>query len=73
MTKILIHVEGGVIQNIQTDGAAEVYIIDKDIEGVELDHPHLTWFDGEECLLSEWTPEHDPHSVHLAAKTWKTT
>lgn len=73
MAKIFITMEGGCIQNIFSDGPVEVYIADFDVEGVERDHPLLTSFDGDECLLGTFSAEFDAHAVSLAKKTWENT
>lgn len=71
--KILINMDGGVIQNIYANEDVEIYVADHDIEGTENNHPHLTEFDGDECLLFRYYPDLDPGPVSLAAKTWETT
>lgn len=72
MVKIVIHIEGGVIQGITSDQPAEVYVIDYDTEGVEDGHPHLTKFAGDECLLYRDDPIVNPNAVHKIKKTWET-
>ena len=71
--KILINMDGGIIQSICADENVEIYVADHDIEGTENDHPHLTRFDGDECLLFRYDPDIDPGPVNLAAKTWSMT
>lgn len=72
MVKILIHMDGGIIQGVASDEDVEIYIADYDVEGVELDHPHLTKFDGDDCLLFKFEPGIDTYQVELAKKTWET-
>jgi hypothetical protein len=72
MVKILIHIEGGVIQGIISDQPAEVYVIDYDTEGVEAGHPHLTRFAGDECLLYRDDPIINPNAIPPIKKTWET-
>lgn len=72
MVKVLIQMDGGIIQSITSDEPIEVYVIDYDTEGVENDHPFLTSFDGDECLLGREKANIDPGLVYLAAKTWET-
>lgn len=71
MVKILIHVDGGLIQSISADGPVDVYVVDYDIDGVENDHPHLTKFCGDDCLLYKFDPDNGSDAVNLAEKTWK--
>lgn len=73
MVKILIHMDGGIIQGISSDGHAEIYIIDYDIEGVDESAPNFTKFNGDECILYREDPVIDPGTVNLAKKTWETT
>lgn len=68
--KILIHMEGGLIQSVFSDAPVEVYVVDYDIDGVEEDHPHLTKFNGDDCLLFAMDAEDDTPIVDLAKKTW---
>jgi hypothetical protein len=70
MAKVLIYMDGGIIQYINCDEPVEIYVVDFDIEGVADDHPHLTKFDGEECLLFKLDPNENPDAVNLAEKTW---
>jgi len=70
MVKVLIHIDGGIIRSITSDDPVDVYVIDYDTEGVENDHPFLTTFDGDECLLGREEPRIDPGLVNLALKTW---
>ena len=68
--KILIHMEGGLIQSVCSDAPVEVYVVDYDIDGVEEDHPHLTKFNGENCILFKMYADEDAVTVNLAKKTW---
>lgn len=73
MTKILIHMDGGIIQSISTDGTVDVYVVDYDIDGVEDSHPYLTKFAGDECLLYKFEHDNSSDAVNLAEKTWQST
>ena len=67
MNRILIYMDGGIIQGIAADQPVEIYIADYDIDGVESDNPSLTEFDGEECLLVEFEPGTNRTATSLAA------
>ena len=71
MVKIVITVEGGIIQTISSDDPVEIYIIDYDTEG-EDNNPHLTKFGGNDCILYRGEEIIDPGFVTLAKKTWET-
>lgn len=73
MARILIYMDGGIIQGIASDEPVEIYIADYDIDGVESDHPHLMKFEGDECLLFPFDPAIDAGSVNLAHKTFTAT
>lgn len=50
--RILIYVEGGVIQHIVADQPVDIFVADYDVEGADADMI-ATFFD-EECLLGKF-------------------
>jgi hypothetical protein len=68
MNRILIYMDGGVIQGIAAGQPVEIYIADYDIDGVDSDHPHLTEFGGNECLLFEFEPGINRNATSRAAE-----
>jgi len=71
--KILLYMEGGVIHAASSDGPVEIYVADFDIDGIDEGHPHLTKFDGDDCLLFKVEADELPNSCALAEKTWRMT
>jgi len=71
MAKIVISMDGGLIQFISADEPVEIYVVDYDVEGTETDDPYFTQLNGDDCLLFPWEPDINPGHVSNAIKTWK--
>lgn len=72
MNRIVIVMDGGLIQNIISEQPVEIYTVDYDIEGVDEDHPMLTKLSGDDCLIEPCEPEIHEHYPLLVARTYKT-
>jgi len=68
MNRILIYMDGGVIQGIAADKPVEIYIADYDIDGVDYGNLNLTEFGGNECLLFEFEPGINRNATSRAAE-----
>lgn len=71
MKRVVIFMDGGVIQNVACDEPTEIFVVDYDIEGADGGHPFLTRLNGDECMLFPIEPEVDEHVGYLVAKTWQ--
>lgn len=72
MKKVVIYMDGGVIQHVVCSEPTEIFVVDYDVEGLDVDHPHLTKLSGDDCLLFPVEPGINEHCTHLVAKTWRT-
>jgi len=68
MNRILIYMDGGVIQGIDADQPVEIYVADYDIDGVDDGNADLTILHGDECLLFEYEPGTNRKMTSLAAE-----
>lgn len=72
MKRIVIYMDGGVIQNVVADEPIEIYVVDYDVEGVEEDAPFFTKLSGDDCMLFPVEPEIDDHATLLVSRTYQT-
>lgn len=72
MGRIVIFMDGGLIQDVVADEPTEVYVVDYDTEGVDEDHPYMTKFSGDDCILHPIEPNIDSLTTRTVHQTWKT-
>lgn len=76
MLTVVLYVEGGVVHDVEVPEGARVVVIDTDIEGVELDNPHLARVHGRggeepyEAHVAVWLPP-SLEAMGAAVEAWE--
>lgn len=73
MKRIVIYLDGGMIEGIAADEPTEVYLVDYDTEGADEGNPFMAKLNGDDCLLFPFEPRVNEHETLLVARTWQHT